>query len=191
LSFAWTALASLCFLGVLQISCSGQDDKLLGPGDVTPEELRALIPTDLIPSGFSVLQPDADALPVPTPSAPHQEALYSDAAGNRILIGIFASGEPALSKESTPQEICRRWRDFGSGETCPIHEIESPNVGNEATSYTQSSPEGEFRADLFVQNGIHVGITLIGTSETVALAPDLLHAIEARIKASVTQKSGD
>jgi hypothetical protein len=181
-------LALVGAAALLLAGCSDEEPPLTSE-NVSAAELRTLVPPDLLPAGFSEVPPDPDLPPgLPTPDVPHHIAAYADSLDNRFFIGIFATGKVRLAKDDSVEAKCQIWREYAETPSCPMTELDRPDVGDDALAFISSGGDESVRGDLFVRDGIEVGITVQDNVLDAGTIAALLAEIDTRIQELAASK---
>lgn len=170
-------------LGLLLVSCSkGQpeeraSDLIVVPKDVANEDLSLLLPTDKLPSGFTLRTTgpaikDGGNLDNIVP--PSLYAVYADRADNRIILEVVVEAADAtiarharnyevpvslLSKGNAPLQCSNTARD---DSRCLWKETSRIKAGDDSAAYESTTVVADHhsRVDFFVRSGVFASVQM-------------------------------
>ncbi|MPZ49455.1 MAG: hypothetical protein GEU75_09195 [Dehalococcoidia bacterium] len=190
LFLAIVALAALSAALLLTDGSDSPSQALLGPDDLSADDLAALFPAERLPQAFQPLPENPNGPDVQMPPAPHF-LLALGRNEERLVVRIVATGEPASSLREIAwvEEQCETWESY-TPEPCPLMEADPAGAGVAARAMTsKGGVEGIMRTEVFMRSGVQVSLAVRSNDAALFdLGAELLKTIDERIQSLARER---
>ena len=165
---------------------------LLGPANTSSEELKTVVPMELMPQGFGEPEPSITSSEPLQPTylgVSPRNGFNNDSSAFEMALAIAARGSNGLFDKTSLEALMCSFV-IGSVQTeCPLKQASSIQAGENRMAYMATTDEGDMWMEAFVRDGVLVEIIIRDDESRRKQAAQILEVVDQRIQALAAAKS--